>query len=132
MRQDTPQIPLGDSGRPAKRNDDFIGVLPNGVFPTPMHLLEQGGHFLIVKSYEHGRDISKVHRRMYRLLTTTIGYSNPDSPGSVTVICVWGLGPAAREWVVFDAVGETDRKAGTREEFRTLVSDWFYERRKIR
>jgi hypothetical protein len=120
-----------DTGAPLARNiDDWIGLLPNGVYPTThFEIVEVRSHVLMVKRMRSAHDkISSGQRRLYRALTS-FG-ELPDAPGSVTVVVAWGMGDNMRKWVVFDHMGEHAPMEGTLQDYRAALRTWFSTHRK--
>lgn len=120
-RQD--QLP-GLVARRAHRIHDFLDLFPGKVMPTnEIYMLERDGNLLVMRSYDHGAKEVKPQERMWKLL---VRYGEVvDAPGSITVICMWGLGTATvREWVVYEATGKSEH-AGTVDEFRAVLRRWW-------
>lgn len=104
--------------------DDFVGLFGSSlVMPTPVRVLEQGESLLFIHHYPWQRDVPKMHDRLYRLLAR-YGKS-PDGPGTITVVCVWGLANTHREMLVYDESGRRERQALTSEELRMFLADWW-------
>jgi hypothetical protein len=102
--------------------------------PTPVSLLEQGEHMLILRRYNYQQEITPKQDQMWRLLVR-YGIS-PDAPGTITVVCYWGLANVApREVVVYTPYGP-ERKVGpkamTSEELHELLRDWWVDHRRKR
>jgi hypothetical protein len=94
-----------------------------------LEVLEQGSNLLFIKSYAEGATIPGAHRRIWQLLTSISNII--EAPGSITVLCVWGLADKPRYVQVFDYLGEDNqRRKMTREELRTWVKNWFGEARR--
>jgi hypothetical protein len=123
MCSDHPELP-GMPKKRAHRNHDYIDLFPGNVFPTgEIDILERGNNLLIIKSYEYAAKIADAHRKIWKLL---VKYgNNPDAPGSVTVVCVWGLGDTPREVVVFDPRGESPVRSMTIEGWRQWLDGWW-------
>lgn len=68
---------------------DFLGVFSKKVMPSAVRVVERNGHLLFIRHYGFGEDVSQAHDRIWRLLSR-FGDS-PDAPGSVTVVCLWGI-----------------------------------------
>lgn len=115
------------SVKKANRLDDFIGIFPDKVMPTgQIHVLERGGRLLLIKTMSHGRDVAPAQRRLFQLL---VGLGEQDTaPGAVTVICVWGLGVALRETVIFDHTGESAKKVQKPDELKMWFRRWWEDR----
>lgn len=110
--------------RRVHRNHDYIGLFGERIFPTgEIDILERGNHLLVIKSYEYGQKMADPHRYIFKLLVK-LG-DQEDAPGSVTVVCVWGLGPAPREFVVFDSTGETEPKLAQIDEWQSWLRAWW-------
>lgn len=108
----------------AHRNDDYLGVFPEGIFPTgDLDVLERGGSLLFIKSYPHGHKIMPPHKRIFTQLVR-LGEAE-TSPGSVSVLCVWGLGETAREYVIFDARGMSERKVTDIAGMKNIYFVWW-------
>lgn len=113
------------SNKPPTRRDDYVGALPHGIFPTRnIDVLEQRGHLLFIKNYEHGTEITPKQRQIWQLL---VHHGEMlDSPGSITVLCVWGLGPdTIREVVTFDQMGESKKISMSLQDFKNILNSWF-------
>lgn len=123
------QTALPLSQKRAHRNHDFVNLFPGSVFPTgEVDILERGEHLLVIKSYEHKKKIADAHGRIYRLLVR-FG-QNPEAPGSITVVCVWGLGNTTREWCVYDHLHQpSPMRGGTVQDFREWLLDWWKSHR---
>lgn len=124
------KLPLGI--RPAHRNDDYVNLFPFHIFPTgDLDILERGGNILLVKSYEWSKmsAMPKSHRRIWLLMPQ---FGHIDAPGNVAVVCVEGLGHTPRKWIVFDHQGEHPLEAGTLDDWRTWLHDWFLSNRRHR
>lgn len=110
--------------KPARRNHDYIDLFPGRVFPTGgIDVLERGNNLLFIKSYEHGKKIEDPHRKIWKLLVR-FG-ENPDAPGSISVVCVWGLADAEREVILFDGRGEQPVRTLTRDGWRQWLDGWW-------
>lgn len=115
----------------AYRNHDYLDLFPPLVFPTGnIDILERGDHLLLIKTYNHKKKIATPHRKIYRLLARH--GKMLEGPGTITVACVWGIGPTSRELVVFDELGESEPKMITRDEWREWLSDWWRTHRGYR
>lgn len=110
--------------RKASRHDDYLGLFGDNIWPTrDIEVLERGGHVLIIKSYDFGRKIMPSHRRIWKLLVQHGEVL--DAPGSITVVCVWGLGPAvARDLVIFDHTGESAQRLDL-DGWKAFLLDWW-------
>ncbi len=115
---------FGPPPRKAHRNHDFLDLFPGKVFPTGgIHILENGNHLLHIKSYEYGKEITRAQRKIWNLL---VAHGEViDAPGSISVVCVWGLGGAARNVTWFDHMGESKPITISLEQFRVSLRDWF-------
>lgn len=116
-------LPVGN--RRAHRNHDYTDVFPENVWPTgDLDVLERGSNLLFIKSYEYKKKMPQPHQRIWRLM---VKYgNNPDAPGSVTVVCVWGLGQTPREWLVYDAYTNGDKViVGSLDEWRSWLRAWW-------
>ena len=122
---------MGGRGKKAYRNHDYIDLFPGRVFPTgEIDVLERGNHLLVIKSYEYGQQIKKPHHRIFDLLVRLGELTH--ALGSVTVVCVWGLGKTPREVVIYDHMGISDRQALTRDEWREWLRRWWDDHKGIR
>lgn len=125
------RLPLGI--RPSHRNDDYVNLFPHGIFPTgDIDVLEIGNNLLVIKSYEWSKmaKMPKPHRRIFNLLAR-FG-SPPDAPGSISVVCVEGLGLTERRWILFDHQGEHPTRYGTVDDWRVYLLSWYRLNRKHR
>lgn len=123
-KQPPEQTTLATGVKPAHRNHDYVGLFGDHIFPTgDIDILERGNNILIIKSYEFARQITPAQRKIYRLLTR---FDTPDAPGSVTVVCVWGLGvKAPRTWTVFTHGNEETYEAQPLEAWRSWLQLWW-------
>lgn len=114
--------------RPAKRSDDFRGLLGKNIFPTECCLLENDGHLLVIKDMKEGAKLSDGQRRMFRVITS---YSNSEaSPGNITVVCVWGLGKGTpRSIIVLDYTGSESGATLSYNEWLAWVRNWWRQHR---
>lgn len=120
------RLPLPSAPR-ANRNHDYVDLFPHGIFPSgDIDLLERGRNILIIKSYEHSKllKMSDAQRRIWLLLSASTGYSCPEAPGSITVVCVEGLGLTLRKWIVFDHQGEHGIREGLTDSWRSWLLSW--------
>lgn len=114
-----------DAFTKAHRIHDFIRLLPDGVYPTTdILMLECNKHLLIMKSMKHGDDVTRAQERMWK---AAVSYGQPeDAPGSITCLPIWGLGAhTRREWRTFDHMGAGPSRAGSVDDIRAVVSDWW-------
>lgn len=111
--------------RPQLEIEDFVGVLPPNVMPSGARILERDGSLLIVRHYAYGEFVPKAHLKIWRTLVK-MG-NHPDAPGSVSVMCVWGIQatPASRGLKVIDWTGETDVMVATNDSIRAAISAWW-------
>jgi hypothetical protein len=128
---------MGESARPARRNDDYVELFEYApgmhLFPIgDIDILERSNNLLIIKSYEWGRlaKMPRPHQRIFKMLVQ-FGES-ADARGSITILCVEGLGAAKRRWQVIDHTGEGPIREGHRDDFRALLRDWFRTNRRHR
>jgi hypothetical protein len=107
------------------RNHDYADLFPGKVFPTgELDVLECGKAILFIKSYDYGKQITDAQRRIWIQLAKVGDLDG--SPGSITTYCVWNLGPHTnREVVIFDHMGESERKAMSLDEWRALLRAWW-------
>lgn len=125
------QQSLATQQKPAHRNNDYTNLFPGKVWPTgDVDVLERGGNLLIIKSYRWSAPIYDAHRKIFK---TMVRYGSGDTaPGHITVVCVWGLGHTQREYVVFDHMGESERKATDLEGWRTWLMQWWHDNKLVR
>lgn len=114
--------------QPSRRSDDFRGLLGKNIFPTEAWLLENDGHLLVIKDMKEGSHLHDGQRRMFKSI---VSYSNnPDSPGNITVVCVWGLGKGTpRQIVVFDYTGIEKSLMLGYQKWLEWVRHWWRENR---
>jgi hypothetical protein len=133
---DQPELPTGH--RPQSKAQleiaDFRGALPEGVMPTrQLGALECNGHLLMFRYYKHKEIIPSGHRRVFKRLVQ-LG-NHPDAPGSVTVLCIWGVQatPTSRKMVLFDHMHKdgSDEMPASNDSIRAAISKWYslYSRR---
>lgn len=108
--------------KPAFR-DDYLGVLPPNVFPIGAEILEQSAALLVIKRYGYKQEITPKQRFIFKLLTR-LGEGDL-AQGSVTVLCLWGVGDIGRAYARFDYTGTTDPKPTTHDEIRLMIGDWW-------
>lgn len=112
--------------------DDFIGLFGNSlVMPTPLRVLEQGENLLFVHHYGWNKEITKKQDQIYRLL---VRYgAGLECPGTITVICVWGLANTHREVLIYDPIkGKQARVAVTNDELRQIFVEWWIDKKRSR
>jgi hypothetical protein len=129
MSDEQMRMPMGQ--RRAHRNHDYVDLFPGKVFPSgEFDILECGNALLVIKSYEYGKPIAEAHRRIFKLMVS-MG-DHPDAPGSITIYCVWNLGNTPREVVVFDHMGESERKVMPLEDWRAMLRGWWNDNKRRR
>jgi hypothetical protein len=115
---------------------DLAGLLPKGVWPTPLRVLENNRRFLFIREYGSSDQLGPVHELMWKRLA---------GAGDISVLCVWGIPPATREAMqLFDHRGmqpileakppvtnnsgvEIEPGIDIREQFRQAVLTWWRE-----
>ena len=114
-----------------ERYEDYEGIFGDNIWPTrDVEILERGGNLLIIKSYEYRRKVTPAHRRIFRLLVA-FG-ETPDAPGSVTVACVWGLGPnVPRDVYIIDHTGERTACLSF-EAWQGWLTGWWNQHKRMR
>jgi hypothetical protein len=102
--------------------DEFRGALR--YFPTQCRAYQAGPHLLFVHHYDHNREIGKAHRRLW-LGMVSYG-KDPDAPGTITVMCVWGVPGmrVGRYLQRFDHRGDSGRESATDDSIKAALSQW--------
>lgn len=118
------QIRLNTGVKAAHRNHDYIGLFGDHIFPTgDIDILERSNHLLIIKSVEHGRPIRPAQKKLFKVITR---FDTVNAPGSVTVVCVWGLGVlSTRTWIEFTNGREAEFKDRSVDEWRSYLQTWW-------
>ena len=124
------QLPLGKQAfKKAHRIHDYLGKFPGRVVPTSnIDMLECKGNILVVKSYEWAHNQEDLPKAQLRLWKAAVALgAHPDAPGSLTVICVWGVGKGTeRRWRVIDYMGVSKMHVGNGDDFGNfLYYDWW-------
>lgn len=108
---------------------DFLGAFGKRIMPTNIRLLERNDHLLLIRHYGWGEEISPTHDRLFR---TLVRYgNNPDAPGSITVICLWGIAATKhmvgteRSMRVYTWTGVGDTEATSDGAIKAALSKWF-------
>lgn len=107
---------------------DFLGVFGPKIMPTSIRILERNGHLLFIRHYGFGEEITPAHDRIWRLLTR---YGHVDSPGTISVVCLWGIA-ATRSTVgterrirVYDFDGAHDVEVATDGSIKAALDKWW-------
>lgn len=125
--QPEPQLTMPTRVKRAHRNHDYPGLFPAGVMPTgDIDLLRaDDGSILVVKSYEFGRKMPGAHDKLWKALVRFGSQEQP--PGSIAVVCVWGLGQTPREYILYDHMGRSEPKAASLEDWRGFLRGWWLD-----
>lgn len=108
--------------RDSSENADFLGVFGRKVMPTKLRVLERNGHLLVVKHYGHREKVAAGHLRLFQTLVA-MGV-DPDGPGTVTVMCLWGNLQSVRTIRVLDGYGDTGEQPATNDSIKAALSKW--------
>jgi hypothetical protein len=94
-------------------------------------VLESGDHLLFIRWYDHRtkQEVPKAHSRIWKLLARY--GDNPDAPGSITVICLWGIegGLVQRYMKVYDWTGESEVRRTSDDAIKAAISKWYHDSR---
>jgi hypothetical protein len=111
---------------PARRSDDFKGLLGRRIYPTEdIAMLERDGHLLVIKSMKDG--VHKLTDAQVRMFTRIVRYSNSEtSPGNITVVCVWGYGKGTpRPVIVIDHTGKQSPMVLSYTDWQNWIRRWW-------
>lgn len=111
--------------RPSEKRDDY-SLLPRGVMPTPLEVLEQAGDLLFIKRFAPTRNYSPKQRQIMETLVQL-------GQGTIWFLSIWPKG-TIREIEVLAYDGQlhgsfVERATLDQEGLRAWICNWFLSRR---